>query len=508
MRLWGAIRPRAIFRKLKKASAALDRALLPKSSARLDLNRALLAPFVDTGEPDEDEETKIDNDAERLLSQVAKDETVAPVAEALLTTLAYEFAGGQFRDLHTAYTSLRQALQAAEQIRKRGEMPPDNTGSQLNAVMAEVAKLNDQGALADADALLDAEERRMREDHASEKDRLDQQAKTLLDRRLDQDRLRNRPDLAAQRLIADLYRQAPAGGVFWATNSLANQWGNDGDKAGDMFALQVALALAKTNYDKVKGKRKALEVVALYTLGICHLRLAQRSTEDRHLNIAKNAFKGALKKTNKAKEPVNWSARQDGPGQTLREMGERASDPALLQDAVTAHRAALDVAISAKSVNIINCWNNLGIALRTLGEVTRSADTLKEAEEALTTELDLKDKTTDPLGWETTQNNLAVAQRWRGAVTHDLAKLDEARVGFAACEALEYKDKAAFQWAVLQWNIADLALARFQLDPDAAHLTEARDHLTAARAIFVDGSDYQTQRCDDLLAEIDAAQAG
>ena len=81
----------------------------------------------------------VDRDAERLLVRAARDDSNAPVAEALLTTLAYEFAEGQYRDLHTAYTALRQALEAAENIRKRGEMPPDNTGSQLNAVMAEVA---------------------------------------------------------------------------------------------------------------------------------------------------------------------------------------------------------------------------------------------------------------------------------------------------------------------------------------------------------------------------------
>jgi hypothetical protein len=30
---------------------------------------------------------------------------------------------------------------------------------------------------------------------------------------------------------------------------------------------------------------------------------------------------------------------------------------------------------------------------------------------------------------------------------------------------------------------------------------------TAARAFFVDGSDYQTERCDDLLTKIKTAEA-
>lgn len=259
----------------------------------------LAPPPNKTAQADE----KRDNTAERLLQQVAKDDTAPPVAEALLTTLAYEFAGEQFRDIHTAYTSLRRALEAAEAIRKRGEMPEGNTGGQLNAVMAEVAKLNDLGALDEADDLLDAEERRMREAHRAEKDRLDQQTANLLAQRLDQDRLRNRSDLAAERLIRGLRQTPQVGGLFVAINDKANEWQEKGDKAGDIFALTTALELAKANYDRAKAK-SGLANVALYTLGWCHFRLAERSSNDRHLTVAHNASEAAVKKDLKDKRPV------------------------------------------------------------------------------------------------------------------------------------------------------------------------------------------------------------
>jgi hypothetical protein len=67
---------------------------------------------------------------------------------------------------------------------------------------------------------------------------------------------------------------------------------------------------------------------------------------------------------------------------------------------------------------------------------------------------------------------------------------------------------APFSWAVLQWNIADLELARYRLDPEPALLVEARDYVTRARGFFIDGSEYQTERCDELIAQIDAAEAG
>ncbi|UWQ98038.1 hypothetical protein K3729_11200 [Rhodobacteraceae bacterium S2214] len=454
-----------------------------------------------------EEKEKQEQTAQRLTDKIHKDPTAPPVAEALLTTLAYEFAGGHYLDLHTAYTALRQALEAAENIRKRGEMPPDNTGSQLNAVMAEVAKLNDKGETEDADALLDAEEARRREERAAERDRMEQDAQAWLTERINQDRLRNRPDLAAERIVRNL-REFPKGKLFWAVDDTADKWKNQGDKAGDIFALEVALALAQDNYNRAKTK-KPLAANALKTLGWCRLRLAERSSEGHHLINAHRALRAAVQKTSKTKAPQNWSARQDGLGGVLREMGKRERNKDLLKNAVSAHRAALKLDQKSDSDYVKHRWNNLGIALQELGEVTEDADILREAEATLTEALALKEKDQDHdlLDWEMSQSNLAIAQRWLGAVTRDPAKLREARAGYTACEDLAFETDAPFDWARLQWNIADLALARYQLDPNPDFLVEARAYLARARAFFVDGSDYQTERCDDLSVQIEAAEA-
>jgi transcriptional regulator with XRE-family HTH domain len=159
------------------------------------------------------EETKLDETAERLIEFADRDPAIPQMGETLLVALAYEFAGGKQLDLQTAYVGLRKALEAADRIRKRGEMPPDNTGSQLNAVMAEVAKLNADGELDEANDLLDAEEKRMKAEHKAAKERLDEQSRRLLEQRLDQDRLRNDPEAAADRLILEVRRQSPVGGV-------------------------------------------------------------------------------------------------------------------------------------------------------------------------------------------------------------------------------------------------------------------------------------------------------
>ena len=55
--------------------------------------------------------------------------------------------------------------------------------------------------------------------------------------------------------------------------------------------------------------------------------------------------------------------------------------------------------------------------------------------------------------------------------------------------------------------MADLALAQYRLDPDPAWLDEAEDYVTKARDFFIDGSEYQTARCDELIAKIAEARA-
>lgn len=452
---------------------------------------------------------EVDNDAEYLLSRAARDDTSPRVAEALLTTLAYEFAKEQYRDLHTAYTALRQALEAAEKIRKRGEMPPDNSGNQLNVVMAEVAKLNDQGDTEDADALLDAEEIRMREAQKEERERMEQQAQAMLTLRLDQDRLRNRPDMAAARINRNL-REFPQGKLFTALDNKACELTEQGHKVGDVFNLEVALALAQKNCARLKPK-KPQAAKAFVTLGWAHFRVAIRSHEDSHLHKARDAFIKASKICRRANDLLGWSSCLNGLGSALDELGQRQQNATLLEQAVSAHRTSVKTGQKYGSTTMSNRFNNLGTALLGLGELTKEADTLKAAEEALLTSLEYKNKDNErerrPLEWALTQNNLAVAQRRLGAVTSDQAKLREARKGYAACEDLAFENKAEFQWAILQWNIADLALCCYRFDPDPALLAEAREYVGQAHVYFAAGSDYQTGRCATLLAKIEAAEA-
>ena len=130
----------------------------------------------------------------------------------------------------------------------------------------------------------------MQEANFPTEERQVEEARQLLQQRVDQDRIRNRPDLAANRLIADLGKQSYPEGLFSARNSFCFDRMQKADASGHMFGLRVALEMAKANYEKVKGKR-ALEGNSLNTLGNGYFEIAKGSLHSRSLVIAAMLFK-------------------------------------------------------------------------------------------------------------------------------------------------------------------------------------------------------------------------
>jgi hypothetical protein len=95
-----------------------------------------------------------------------------------------------------------------------------------------------------------------------------------------------------------------------------------------------------------------------------------------------------------------------------------------------------------------------------------------------------------------------------GVLEKDQSAFDRAAIAYTACLEFRTREDTLIDWAATRWNQSDLALARHLVFPDPELLAQARAHVLAAREVFVEGSEYHTKRCDDLLAEIDAAQSG
>lgn len=471
----------------------------------LEMDEIWIDKFLDTDTSDESDETAAERDADRLIKMVTRSETIPQSSEDLLILLANQHAEGNYTDQSTAFVGLTKALEAAERIRKRGEMPADNTGSQLNAVMAEVAKLNDEGALDEANELLDDEEKRMRQEHKAVKERLDEQSRRLLEQRLDQDRLRNDPTAAADRLIRDLMRQAPAGGVFSATQELIVQWRDRGESQGDPFDLNVALMLANRNTKRAKGPQKG---DALHDLGNCRHSIGERRIDLAILQSAEKAMRAALKATSKTKSRYNWAASQDSLGIVLAALGSRQKQPVLLRQAIHGHKAAVSVFDPDHDPNEwCNSKAHLSGALFELGKLEQDSALMEKAISTETAVLTFrsKDKADEPKARN--YISLAIYKRGFGRLTKNAPLFDEAQKHYEDALKVTSPEKALFDWANLIGGLGELALDRFALDQSPLHLDEAERRLLDAKPVMEKGHEPLAERCDDLLAQIAAARA-
>ena len=439
------------------------------------------------------EETAQDRGAEKLLRMYDRDATAPQTAEDLLIGLAQDQAGQPFLDAWAAYAALKSMLEDAAALKAQGLLP-SNTGDQLSIILRRVSDLNDQGLREEAgEALEDAIKRN------------DAEAEALFNAALKQDRIRNHPADAAARIIANMKRSAPPGGVFNATRDLIREWNERGGALCLLFDLKVALHLAKHNHSRAKGHQQR---DALFYLGLCQARVGERSLEDRYLRAAVQRFTEFLKLITRGSDPLNWAIAQNCLGNVFSALGRRSRNAERLEWAVTAHSEALTEWNQAQNPE---GWaiakNNLGSALQALGELEGSTTRLELAIIVFSDVLKVSTLASSPTDWAIAQNNLGLALRWLGELTHDPAIFDRASSAYAFCLQERDRETTPFLWAVTQWNLADLALARFDLSPDQSLLATARSHALEAREVFAEGSDHQTAKCDALLAQIAAHEA-
>ena len=432
---------------IEKGQRQISATTAGKLITALDLDKNLLTPFLNGPAPTDPttEETAADRDAERLMRRSAADKSLPPTAEALMIALAYEFAQGSHIDLDTAYNGLRDALAKAAEIKARGALP-QNTGDQLQAVLREVARLNDLG---ERQAAADTLDEAMAQ--------IEAQREAIFNLQLDQDRILNNPEAAAKRLIQNLHQSAPPGGVWNATHDLLIDWREKGETQGSPFDLQVALHLAKNNWTRAKGGQKT---AAVFDLGTCNLAIGERSAADGPLTQAVKVFREALKLAPRRSDPENWATIQNSLGNALRALGERQQDPAQLNAAIDAYTAALTV-------------------------YTRAAA---------------------PMDWAMTQINLAIGFRSLAMMTKNTDFLDDAESAYLNALKVHTEEAAPHDWANSTGGLGELALDRYDFDKNPSHLLTARKCILDARAVMAEGDEYLTNRCNALLARIEAAE--
>ena len=483
---------RSFLSDIEKGKRSISPPTVGKLIHALDLPKTWLDRFLAAAPDDIDEETPTDREADRLIRMVEADETAPPTSEVLLLLLAEEWAGQRYIDPMMAYTALKGALQVAADLRAQGNLP-SNASAQLQAVLRRVSELTDAGQLDEADAAL-----------KDATDRNEAEAEALFDAALQQDRLRNRPAMAAQRLVARLKSSAPPGGVFGATRDLLNEWRGCGERIGDPFDLAVALELAKLNHASASSSQLGQ---ALLSLGNCHLVLGKRQSGEGHLNSAIAAYTAQLKICPPELQPRAWANAQLCLGSALRILGVRAGNKTNLRGAISAFTDPLTVyTLDAAPMDWAKTHNSLGNALRALGTHELDRVSLLAAITAYTAALTIFTTEVAPMDWAMTQHNLADTFLSLHTLEKTAIWLDRAEDAFRKALVQYTTDQAEYHWANSYHCLGKVYLARFRMTGDRVQLDLARHHLTEARVVFaLDPNNITLNDFDRLLAEIAAA---
>jgi tetratricopeptide (TPR) repeat protein len=188
--------------------------------------------------------------------------------------------------------------------------------------------------------------------------------------------------------------------------------------------------------------------------------------------------------------PLDWAAAENNLGVVLRKLGQRDGTIARLEEAVAAHRAALEEFTRDRvPLQWAMTQNNLGIALKTLGEWEgktlgeweSGTARLEEAVAAYRAALEEYTPDAAPLQRAQTQMNFGNALLTLGQREDGTARLDEAVAVYR--KALDL-DPAPIDQANIQFNMGIALSDLGHRKPSTESLKEALVSFREACAVF------------------------
>jgi tetratricopeptide (TPR) repeat protein len=152
--------------------------------------------------------------------------------------------------------------------------------------------------------------------------------------------------------------------------------------------------------------------------------------------------------------PLDWARTRNNLGTALRTLGERESGATRLEEAVAACRDALQEWTRERvPLDWARTQNNLGNALRTLGERESGTTRLEEAVAAYRNALMERTRERVPLDWAMSTGNQGVALRLLAERHADLTMaelaLTQITAAFETCRAAHHEPNAAYYEAQL-----------------------------------------------------------
>ncbi len=254
-------------------------------------------------------------------------------------------------------------------------------------------------------------------------------------------------------------------------------------------AAQAAVAHARLNYREAAmlyGEAAAL-VAAFDAKRRFQWLLAQASElygqgnefgDNAALGEAIGLYRQCLALAPRERVPLDWAGTQNNLGAALRSLGERESGTGRLEEAVAAYRAALnEVTREREPLDWAMTQMNLGNALATLGGRERGTGKLEEAVAAYAQALKEYTRERVPLDWAMTQNNLgnalrALGERESGHI-ESIRRLEEAVTAYRLALQEYTRERVPLQWAGTQNNLGTALATLGERESGTARLEEA-----------------------------------
>jgi tetratricopeptide (TPR) repeat protein len=199
------------------------------------------------------------------------------------------------------------------------------------------------------------------------------------------------------------------------------------------------------------------------------------------LLISIAAYRAALEERTRDRVPLDWATTQNNLGIALRKLGERESGTARLEEAVAAYRAALKERTRDRvPLQWAATQNALGNALMRLGSRESGTARLEEAVSAYRAALEERTRDRVPLDWASTQNNLGIALSALGERERGTARLEEAVSAYRAALEEGTRDRVPLDWAMTQNNLGAALRKLGERESGTARLEEAVSAYRAA----------------------------
>ena len=408
---------------------------------------------------------RVEADTQLLVKQMEKAIRDLALREGMVIGIARRIAEG-VEDFDTAVRELERAIGIAARLERESKLP-SNSGDQITRVLAELSRLNDENRLDDgASMVMDAF------------DRLEAERTRLIEIGLEQDILRRNVEGTAKWVIRQVLAEN-AVGRFAALREEQQRWYERGRDKGLNFDLEVSVHLARAALHYVsdadeRGNGQNDMGAALRTLG------ERRGGEDL-LEQAVTAYRAALMELTWDRVPLDWAETQNNLAIALRILGERRGNEGLLELAITAYRAALtEYRQDRAPLDWAMTQNNLGNALRTLGARQGDEEMLELALTAYRAALTVWTQERVPLDWARTQNNLGIALRILGERRDNTHLLEQAVCCYRSALTEWGQDRVPLNWAGVQNNLGAALQTLGELQCSEALVAQAIDAYDAA----------------------------